>query len=345
MTLAKYEDDISGVVSPMGGATIERRPLKGTWGVLQLIAQTKGTASWTVLVNGSVVDIGRGARATLGPLLLEPNDKVELIVIAATPGSNITGHFVGIQSDLGLAELPIPPPFPKTITMETIAQSSVLKTIQNTSTIQRITIPAGTISIGYSTRGSWDPNTSISITGGQSGLTYFSDQSAPGASGSVQRIVGTVLHPLDTTVNVVIQANAQPVDIIGWQIPISTWSNPAGNLPVGQVPPWTVPPRPIMLFNAVLGANAVAPLIAGVLNQSIYLFGLMVAFSGAPPNGVFLELDGTGGTLILLSTFGQVLPFMNWAGSQLGYGFGLQLRNTTVTAIGMTVSASFNQAG
>lgn len=134
--LANIEEDISGSIPASGMRVLDCRPLKGTWGSLLLIAQTgstetvatAGTASWTVLKNGSPVAIGKGTRCSLGPLLLEPNDKVQLLVVGATPGVNVTGHFVGVQSDVGLSELPIPPPLPNTITIESIELPETLNT-------------------------------------------------------------------------------------------------------------------------------------------------------------------------------------------------------------------------
>lgn len=306
--LAKFEDDVSGVVKADGTLSLESRPVKGTWAVLQLIAQSVGLVSWTVLVNGSVVAIGKGSRASLGPFLLEPGDKVQLLAIGALPGANLTGHFVGSQSDIGWIELPIPPPIPNTITTEAIAPQSLLaevKSIQTgmVATTGDLTIDQGThaIAIGVSAIPPSSNTTFIQLSGTKSGIPIanidvFDIGSSSGGgnwivvpvpSGSERQIRYTINNNSGSVIALI-----QFVEILD---PSAVWIWPF-KLPVtivgqtGTAAPWQAPANSISgVVN--LAANGTAILINGNLSQRLYLFHITIYTDAAAAVEVRL-IDG-----------------------------------------------------
>lgn len=284
--LAKFEDDVSGVVKADGTASLEIRPLKGSWGCLLVIAQTTNPAAWTVLVNGSVNAIGKGSRTSLGPVLIEPGDKVQLLVLGANPGSNVTGHLVGTQSEVGWHELPIPPPLPNTITSETVPPPGTLYfgglfgVTAGVEVTKTITVPLGAKNLlllagDFNTPNMYSHIKVGSVAGVGANRTYF-ETFAPN-----QPFYVVPIFPADMQLLIAITTTAAN-PTAGFAVFVAFDSLSDLQTLWHSVPaPWQAPSASVSgVVNLISGGSSV--LVSGINTQRLYLFNVTVYSDGGP---------------------------------------------------------------
>jgi hypothetical protein len=289
MTLRRFNDDINGTADATGAATLRWRGMTGEFASVLMIARAAGAPSWLVNINGSPVNVGRGVNSPLRLPILEPGEIVTLTVAGALPAAAVSAHIVGYASDAGMSELPVAPPEPSTIALDTSGQlGSVLERF-DTSLLQTKTwtLPAGTASVGVgvdlneTTAGSADPAhsvipASITLTGLPSGANYL--LFVPNAG--LRQIFWAALNPEDTRLNILtdgVHPNGCFVDILTSPLVIAgQGGDQLGNLSVSlqrSLPaPWQAPNLKPVTVASVIAAGASVNPIAAVAGKIIYLF-------------------------------------------------------------------------
>lgn len=71
------------------------KPVPTLWGALMVVAQTSGSAKWTILVGGAPKAFGRGERIGI-PVLVQPAQSLEIQVTGASAGATVSGNITGV---------------------------------------------------------------------------------------------------------------------------------------------------------------------------------------------------------------------------------------------------------
>lgn len=98
MSLSPLRQAFSGQADASGNATITIAAPASTFAMVNVVGQTSGSATWTILAGGQAVHFGGGSTVVLGPIIMLPNEALVIEVSGAVPGSSITGSLVGVQS-------------------------------------------------------------------------------------------------------------------------------------------------------------------------------------------------------------------------------------------------------
>ena len=299
MTLRRFNDDINGTFDANGNVSIPWVGMTGQFSSLLLIAQAKGgSPSWTVKVNGSPVNVGRGINSPLRLPLLHPNEGVVLVGTGGQPSTAVTGHFVGYAADSPY-ELPLAPPEPSTISLDTASPAPVLGSLSvptGTTQAKDFSVPAGINVIGYSAR-NLQPSTSIppqnvQITGKQSGIKYINAT----LTGILDPIDMVILTPVDTAVT--LSVTTDPAALVQSTVDLIAWTQPTMP-PRLQPRPWEVPLQKATLTAQSIAAGGTVNLIpAGSFSQGIYLHGYSFMHDGSNAQGRFTLFEAFGPTIV-----------------------------------------------
>ena len=325
MSVRHFEDDISGNADINGNISLPWHGMTGQYASLLLIAQAAaGSPSWTVKINGSPVNVGRGPNSPLSLPILKPGDALILSGSGIQPSGAVTGHFVGYAADELYELRGYTPPQPNTIALDVSAGLEVLLTLPRTpnlTTTKTIPLPANTIAVGYLIRGSTGNYTQVQIVGHGTGDTYVND-----TSGFLNTSpIPVLIDPADTSIDVTVVGTAlfqiNAIDFIAWQTPVPVAMARATIVQEGTNPPlWQAPNgRPVTL-DANIGAGGTLAVIAGVGGQVLRLFGLSLTTAAGGP----VQLQDTTPTEFGSVAAGATINVP--VTGPLGVGLGFQIK-------------------
>jgi hypothetical protein len=347
---------VTGTTDASGNATLIL-PLErtGEWRNIKIALGTTGAPEWAVLRSGAPVTYGRGRRVTLGPELCEPFDVLTVSVTGAAALAPITGTVSGVSGS-GPEVLPTYVPAPNTIALDTsspsltlVTQKTLAHAVQTSVDVQ---LTPGFHALGFLTTAPLNIASVVSITGDQTGASYFEGSSIFMSGFTVVPIVAP--NPLlDTTVTVKVLNNSPSTDYTLWVfglLDVEAMQTLNSGLPgtdllvQNDIPAaWQTPNvAPLSVERSTTGTT---PVRAGVAGQTIRVFGWQLqADAGAvAPSGqtvAVLEDDSLGspnGRIGMIAASGAAVGMISGyhAGVPLTIGAGLRLN---VSSIGSGVA-------
>ena len=292
----RFTADFSGTLDANGSASINSTPLLGTWGALLVIPETSRAVQWTILQAGSVATFGRGAKATLGPLLVAPHEVITIQVDGGEPGANVVGTFRGVHSDEGpQAVAGIYVPVPNTIALDqTEPQNVLLRRLGLVGGSGTLPVPTGTQSLSLVLSGT--SNTAwLKVVGHQSGLLL--GIAISGGVNEPARVVVPIDSSIDTSIDWTLTltsgtANAF-IDALPTSAPIPFTFGQQFPLHVNNGGVLIAPGTPYTVWT--LGADAVNP-------RCLLLHGWSLNFDAITGPACFASLNVVNGLIFSAPT-------------------------------------------
>lgn len=193
----------SATCDSSGNATITLRPRAAFWWSGKMVGFSSGGApTWTILEGQIPAGVAEGQRAEIGGLVVAPGDVVTIQVIGATPQATISGSLRGNQAatmadaaqDFSAAPntvgIKVSNPrqklFPDGVTPPSNPLTPSFTVAAGATATQRFTLPSGTTDIRILVSANGLVFTySLLVTGHQSTVQYFGQDTSPGTPASV----------------------------------------------------------------------------------------------------------------------------------------------------------------
>ena len=319
-----FKVDLSATTDANGNATIPVPiPQSGEWHNLKFTFSLSGIADWTVSVAGTPVTHGRGRRVTIGPELIRDHDKVVVSLLNGPPVTSVVGSANGISGSMNEV-LQSFIPQPNTIALDTAnprqkmypdgtaiptdpatpsftvpLQSSATKTFTLPLTATAVRIMA----IHPGGPGALHSTAAISVVGLKTGILYANILNAGAVILPPSRPIDIRVEPTwDPQVQVIIDATGDPgitiTDVFVSALfgaettVVAGQTNSNQGLPVSlqaATPALWQAPRNAVALSGALNAGTTTTIVAGIANQTIYLFDVVLVGGQAGTFGSFLD--------------------------------------------------------
>lgn len=180
-------EPLSGSCDTSGNATlVYRAPTNFYVHAYVTVSVNSGLPQYALtLGSGQALSYGQGHQTQLGPVLLQPGEKMLIVVSGATASTAVAAQVLGWQADQPEELLPLLPLQPTAVTLQLPLGTAWTGLFNNPNPLPNVTqvfgVPVGATALLVTFNNSGAGGT-LTITGVQTGTTYFTGVVAAGAA-------------------------------------------------------------------------------------------------------------------------------------------------------------------